>query len=281
MPKPYDATTKDLIETAPADWLTFLGRPVTGTVRLIDADLSTVTTQADKVLMVDGEPPWVLHLEMQASRDTVLPVRVLKYNALLREQHGCSVSSAVVLLRPQADGAELTGLYREPHQTDGRDLMFPYQVVRVWQVPAGQILAGGVGTLPLAPVSDVTLEALPAALERMKERFAAEMSKPQAAKLWAATFVLMGLRYPRPLAEQLLQGVIAMEESVTYQAILEKGELKEARHVLLRQGGKKFGPPDAVAQAAIGAIADRQRLEELIDRVLDVASWQELFSPPA
>ena len=35
---------KDLLEAAPADWLRFLGRPDPGPVRLIDADLSTVTT---------------------------------------------------------------------------------------------------------------------------------------------------------------------------------------------------------------------------------------------
>jgi hypothetical protein len=42
-----------LLETAPADWLAFLGHPAPGRVRLIDADLSTVTTAADKVLLVE------------------------------------------------------------------------------------------------------------------------------------------------------------------------------------------------------------------------------------
>jgi hypothetical protein len=177
-------------------------------------------------------------------------------------------------------GPELTGLYTEPHRIDGRELRFPYHVTRVWQVPAAGILAGGVGTLPLTPVSDVSLAELPAALERMKERLAIEVSRPRAAKLWAATFVLMGLRYPRALAEQLLRGVVAMEESVTYQAIVEKGELREARRILLRAGSKKFGPPDAGVQTAVDAVGDREKLEALIDRVSEVGSWRELLPPP-
>jgi hypothetical protein len=70
-----------------------------------------------------------------------------------------------------------------------------------------------------------------------------------------------------------------MEESVTYQAIVEKGEIKEARRILLRSGAKKLGPADAVVQAAIGAISGREQLENLIDRIPDVGSWGELFTP--
>jgi hypothetical protein len=118
--KPYDATIKDLLETAPADWLRFLGRPDPGPVHLIDADLSTVTTQADKLFHVGEASPWLLHLEFQASRDVWLPQRMRKYNALAAERHQLPVSSAVVLLRPDADSAELTGMLRERHRLDRR-----------------------------------------------------------------------------------------------------------------------------------------------------------------
>ncbi len=66
-----------------------------------------------------------------------------------------------------------------------------------------------------------------------------------AADLWSAAFILMGLRYERALIQKLLQGVVTMKESVTYQAIIEegmaeglakglaKGEIDEARKILL------------------------------------------------
>ena len=56
MSKPFDATTKRLLELDPAGWLTCVGLPVTGPVRAVDSDLSTVTAEADTILQV-GEPP--------------------------------------------------------------------------------------------------------------------------------------------------------------------------------------------------------------------------------
>ena len=91
----------------------------------------------------------------------------------------------------------------------------------------------------------------------------------------------MGLRYPRPVAEQLLKGVRDMEESVTYQAILEKGvargRAEEARSLLIRFGRRRLGEPDAAARAALQAIADVQRLESLCERVHEAATWEELL----
>ena len=41
----------------------------------------------------------------------------------------------------------------------------------------------------------------------------------------------MGLRYDEALADKLLEGVRAMEDSVTYQAIIRKGEAKGGTRV--------------------------------------------------
>ena len=50
--KPYDATTRKLIEMGPPDWVGYLGNPVPdpGRVTAIDSNISTVTAEADKVL---------------------------------------------------------------------------------------------------------------------------------------------------------------------------------------------------------------------------------------
>ena len=54
--KPFDATTKDLIQRHPMDWLEYLGLPVTSII-IADVDLSTVSPNADKILVVESDPP--------------------------------------------------------------------------------------------------------------------------------------------------------------------------------------------------------------------------------
>ena len=48
--------------------------------------------------------------------------------------------------------------------------------------------------------------------------------------------------------------------------------------ILLRQGSKRFGSPDARAREAVEALADIDRLERLTERLLDVSSWDELLA---
>ncbi len=43
-----------------------------------------------------------------------------------------------------------------------------YRVIRVWQLPVEQLLASGVGTLPLAPISDMSEARVPVVFRRMK-----------------------------------------------------------------------------------------------------------------
>ncbi len=75
-----------------------------------------------------------------------------------------------------------------------------------------------------------------------------------------------------------------MKESVTYQAIVEEGEVKgkvEARQeVLLQLGRKRFGTPNPVSEMALRGITDPDRLSRLIDALLDVSSWEELLATP-
>ena len=69
-----------------------------------------------------------------------------------------------------------------------------------------------------------------------------------------------------------------MEESSTYQYIMYMGALKGAKRFVMLQGSKRFGPPDAETSAAIEAITDLDRFEQLCERLLDVSSWQELLA---
>lgn len=69
-------------------------------------------------------------------------------------------------------------------------------------------------------------------------------------------------------------------ESDTYLYILEQGELKAVRKFLLRLGRKRFGEDDENVRTALEGITDLERLERLLERLLEVSTWQELLQTP-
>src|SRR5206468_7896545 len=133
----------------------------------------------------------------------------------------------------------------------------------------------GLGTLPLAPISAVREAELPGIIERMNERLSKRQARRLAPQLWASTYILLGLNHSAAVAHALMQGVLSMKESATYQAILQEGlqeglaagAVGEARRLLLRIGTKHLGRPGARIQAALDRITDVERLEAMIDRV--------------
>lgn len=291
MSQPFDVTLKHILESHPEDCLQLVGLSTTAPIEVIDADLATVMAEADKVFHIKDRQPWLMHFEFQASYDADLPQRMLRYNVLLKNRHRLPVRSVVILLRPKADGPQMSGVVR--HMLgDEQYLEFKYRAFRLWQQPVESILAGGIGTLPLAPLAQVKGPQLPGVIRRMEERVTKEATPSEEATLWTATYVLLGLRFDESVISELLRGVRDMEESVTYQAIIRKGEAKgkaegkaegeinEARRILLIVGTDAFGEPEATMTAAIHQIADRERLETLIKSVRNVTSWQELLAKP-
>jgi predicted transposase YdaD len=287
--KPYDPTLKALVETDPGAWPAFLGGP-TGPTDVIDADIATVSGAADKVLRVSGEPPYLLHLEFVAGHDTAtLPRKLHVRNGLLEDRHEMRVRSAAILLRPAADPPKLTGVYERGFPGEEPYLTFRYQVLRVWQLPPEPLLTGALALLPLAPISAVTESELSGIIKRIGERLRGRRAQRQAPVVWAAAYVLLGLRYTPALEAQLFRGVVSMKESSTYQAILEEGRAEgmaqgavaEARKLLRLFGDRTLGPPDARIATIVERIDDLARLEELCDRLPTVGSWQELLRQPA
>jgi len=280
--KPFDATLKDIAEVDVDSWPSLAGSWPIRRVTLIDAEVSTVTAASDKVFRIEGDgDDWLLHFEWESSHAGDAAEQAHLYSCLLRHRHGLLVRSVVVLLRPEANATNLTGRLevRFPDEVEPYDV-FRYRVIKVWELPLDRLLTGGLGTLALAPLTDEAANQLPAVLRRMEERLQREAAPPIAAKLRAATFVLLGLRYSGEMIDQLFQGVMAMEESSTYQLLLTKGELRHARRQLLTLGCIRFGPPDDATTAAVDSINELHRLDQLLERLLAVSSWQELLTTP-
>jgi flagellar biosynthesis/type III secretory pathway protein FliH len=57
-----------------------------------------------------------------------------------------------------------------------------------------------------------------------------------------------------------------------------EGRVSEARALLLRLGNKRFGPPQEKILTELSDANSIERLEGLLDRMLDVESWEELLS---
>jgi predicted transposase YdaD len=288
--KPDDPTLKAMVETEPTSWPVFIGQSRAPT-EVIDADIATVTGAADKVLRVAAKTPYLLHLEFGSGHDAAtLPRKLHVRNGLLEDRHELPVRSAVVVLRPEADSPQLTGVYRQRLAGDEKPyLVFRYTVLRVWQLPVQPLLRGSLAQLPLAVISDVTAPQLPGIIQQMEQRLRGRRERKQVPAIWAAAYILAGLRFSPELAADLFQGVVSMKESSTYQAILaegrregrEEGNVEEAKKVLRFQGEGAFGTPDEETAALLEQLNDLARLEELLHRVRTAQSWQELLGLPA
>jgi len=226
------------------------------------------------------------------------------------------VRSVIVLLRPAADGPELTGVFEQSFPGRDLNLLFGYDVIRIWLEPPETLLRAGLSVVPLAPVSNVAPDQLEAVVRGVAERLKREADPELMTMLWGATTVLMGLRYERTQVQALITGVQAMifgirgiEESWVYQDMFAKahaegeakgraegeakgraegeaegeakgraeGAIEEARNALLRLGRKKLGEPDERVLSLLSELADLDRLNLLLECVLDAQRWDDLF----
>jgi hypothetical protein len=287
MSMPFDATLKDLGRDSPDDFLISFDRPPTAAVSLLNVDLSTVTTAADLILGVGAPLEEVIHIDFQSSAAAWKHADVLVYNALVYAEYHVPVHSIVILLRPQAAHSNLSGVVSYAARAGRGSMNFSYQVVRLWERPAQELVAGPLGTAPLAmlgalPEGAPLQDALVTVAQRLIERLEREAAPERARKLLTAAFLLTGLRVKRDVARQVFRGVRGMRDSDTYLAIIDEGRETEAKSIIRRLGQKRFGPPDESTTAKIDGITDLDRLDRVIDRLFDATAtnWQDLLDTP-
>jgi hypothetical protein len=285
MPLPFDATLKDLARRHPADYVsTFrLGDP--SDIRALNVDLSVISAATD-VVLGHGDPlRSVLDLNFQSGPDSTLSSRVCMYNTSLFHRFHVPVHSVVILLRPVADHPEITGRLAYTGQPRRGKLDFRYEVIRIWEIPARRLLRRGPGVLPLSvlgalPPGMSEEEGIADVVARLCHRVERTLDRETANHVLTSTFVLSGLRLERERALNLFRRIRAVEESTTYQYIIEQGELKALRRTLLRQGTDKFGAPTKKVKAAIQGSEELPRLERMLRHVLNATSWIEVLETP-
>jgi hypothetical protein len=282
--KKFDATLKDLGSEYPRDFLLTFDQATMRPVKL-NVDLSTITTSADIVLGLGDPLEEIVHIDFQSTAMKTKHVDIAAYNVLLYRTYLVPVHSIVILLRPAAAHSNLNGTVSYNARPGRGSMIFTYELVRVWERPVEEFLAGALGTLPLAVLGKVpegvdVVEGLSSVVQRMTQRLDAGATAEQRRYLMTASYLLAGLRFRPNVCKQLFAGVIDMHESETYQAVMDEGQEKHAKAVILSLGKAKFGVPDPATMTRIEGANDLQWLDRVIARVLKATSWEDLLDTP-
>ncbi len=170
--KKYDANLKGLIDIDPNVWGRFLAsrlgmtatefealKPEDHQFAVIESDVST-SLQTDKLFRPSHETKRLIHLELEASRESGLPQRVHTYNVLAARHHKAIVRSVVLLLRRESKLKDVTGEYivrdetvplPKPGERDpGLIHYFQYHVICLWELSLDELIPFGLTLLPLA-----------------------------------------------------------------------------------------------------------------------------------
>lgn len=281
----FDATMKGLGGQYPRDYAVTFDGPTSLLVKALNVDLSTFTAAADLVLGLGDPLQEIVHVDFQSAAVGTKPVDVLAYNTALFRHYKVPVHSIVVLLRPAAAHSKVNGTVSYASRPGRGKIEFNYELVAIWKRPVEELLAGAVGTLPLAMLGKLPegvdlVAGLTGIVQRLIERLEAEVPAEQVKDLLTAAYLLTGLRVQRDVSKGIFTGARAMRESDTYMAILEEGEERQARKAIQRLGPRFLGAPTEPILTHLQSIADLARLERILDRVMDAKNWDDLLNTP-
>ncbi len=233
-----------------------------------------------------GEPVQeIVHLDFQANAAAWKHADLLAYNALIFAHYHVPVHTLILLLRPQAAHSNMNGELQYAARPGRGKMDFSYEIVRLWERSAEQLLTADLGVTPLAMLGrlpeDLDLvDGLSAVACRLVERVLQEAPPDQARKLLTSALLLTGLRVRRDAASKIFRGIPAMQESDTYLMILDEGREKATREAILVVGGELLGPPDESVKAQLNLVTDLDRLKRMLRRAVKAANWQEILDTP-
>jgi len=281
MPMTFDATLKDMGRDSPRGLLAAFDRPATEPIKLLNVDLSTVTTAADLIIGLGDPVGEIVHIDFQSSAAPWKHADLMVYNALVFAHYHVPVHTVIILLRPEAAHSNMDGLIRYTPRPGRGKMDFGYEIVRLWEHSADELLAADLGVTPLAtlgklPEGLALEDGLAAVAQRLVERLTKEARPERVKKLLTEALLLTGLRVRRDAAARVFRGVRAMQESDTYLMILDEGEEKGLREAVLLFGEECHGQPDEQVKAQLASITDLERLRRMVRRAAKATSWQEI-----
>lgn len=278
-----DISVKALFRECPVAILRLAGIDIDpAMVRMEDANINLPELRADHVFILpadDGQEK-ALYLEYQLVPDAnILPSWFAKCGGLTR-QLGVPVAFMALYLQ-RGDRATFHDRYSV--SVGGVTTQFVFTTIRLWEY-ADRIRSGEMAELaPLLILCDDSPSEQTAQQEIALIR-GADLPDDVKADLLSLALRIASRRLSRQRVLTIFREEIPMiQETGIIEEWLDaremQGRIREARAMLLRLGSQRFGDADEQIQSSMEAIMELETLEELLDRLLKVESWQELLSP--
>ena len=266
----YDNICKYLAEEYPSEFFQWLLGKQPRDIQVLKTELSAEPIQADALSLLQSTNQ-ILHLEFQTlpPSEPPLPFRMLDYWVRLHRKYRCPIEQVVIFLKSTTSDLVFNNEFRDINT------WHRYRIIRLWEQDPQPLLANR-ALLPLATLArsnrpNLLLEQVVAEVDRIEEQ-------GQLRTLAACVDVLAGLRFEKDLVRRLLSEEI-MEESVTYQDIIQKGRQRgkqeEAVLIVIRLLTLRLGLLDPVLQQRIEGLSIT-RLEELSEALLDFKTATDL-----
>lgn len=269
----YDNTCKYLAENFTEDIASWLVGSRVILTELNPTELNVDPIRADSIILLTNEA-LILQVEFQTIPNSNIPFRMTDYRlrAYRKFPHKRMKQVVVYLTRTQSDLVYETvfELENTRHQ---------FEAIRLWEQPASIFLeAQGLYPFAILAQTDEPETILRTVAAKIEEIGAGKVQSDLA----ATAFILAGLVLDRNLVKQILRRDL-MRESVTYQDILEEGEIKgegkwrfeEAKGLVTRQLTRKLGNISPSLLAKIEALP-LERLESLGEDLLEFAAIADL-----
>ena len=233
----------------------------------------------------------IVHLRFQKWYQPDLDRHLFVESRKLERKTGKKVMVFVFLMWPPAEGPNMTGRFEEIEKGKVKRV-FTYVIRRAWELTPEEVTHSP-GTMLLAPLTRGSKQRMPEIVQMIKKSL--EQSKTDAKSrdmVWDAVYWSMGLicdleECHRALGD-VLPAIVASRNylSAKGQAFLDayspaqvEGPLTAARTLVLRQATRRFGELPGAADT-LAAIAAREELEALAQRVLTAADWPSLLAKP-
>jgi predicted transposase/invertase (TIGR01784 family) len=274
----YDNICKYLAEEYPTAFASWLFPEATTDIQVLKTELSVEPIRADSLTLLQTSNQ-ILHLEFQTlpTSEPPLPFRMLDYWVRLKRQYRCDIEQVVIFLKSSNSATVFTNQFEDKNTRHG------YRVIRLWEEDPTPLLTNP-ALLPLATLAysnspNALLEQVAAQVDMIEE-------PRQRENLAACVTVLAGLRFDDNLVNQLFREEI-MQESVTYQRILQKGlqqgqeqgkqqgRQEEAQAMIIRLLTRRFGVVAPQVREQIENLSITQ-LEDLGEALLDFSSTTDL-----
>ena len=253
----------------------------TENINIIKTELIPEPIRADALILLQLAEK-ILHIEFQTlpQSNKPVPFRMLKYWVTLYDKYECEIEQVVIFLKRSGAGAAYTDFF-EASNTRHR-----YRVIRLWEQDPAPLL-GNPALLPLATLAQT--DSPESLLQQVAQNIASIEDTNERANILVCADILAGLRFEAGLIRQFFTEEM-MEESVTYQAILEKGVqrgvqqglqrgLEEGRQrevsLVTRLLTRRLGELEPALQERLRGLSLTQ-LEDLGEALLDFQQMSEL-----